>query len=191
MNAFRSALAGLLALLTASSAVAQTFPTVPGQSVIGRLGIAGDTGPSQPIPFATLAARINGSPAANRVWAGPTSGGAAAPTFRALVGADLPNPAASSLGGVQSKTCSASNWLNALSTGGVFGCSQPSFADLTSQATLAQLPTIGANTALCSIAGGTPIACTKTQVTTLINPATVSLSGALPAFPGTTSTFFR
>jgi len=28
--------------------------------------------------------------AANRVWAGPTSGGAAAPTFRALVAADLP-----------------------------------------------------------------------------------------------------
>lgn len=32
---------------------------------------------------------------ANQVWAGPTSGGAAAPTFRAMVAADMPLPAVS------------------------------------------------------------------------------------------------
>jgi hypothetical protein len=92
---------------------------VPGQSVIGRLGVAGDTGPSGAISFARVLSGLGGAQSANKVWAGPTSGGAAAPTFRSLVGADLPNPGASSKGGVQSITCSASNWFNTLSTGGV------------------------------------------------------------------------
>jgi hypothetical protein len=75
---------------------------------------------------------------ANQVFAGPASGSAAIPAFRALVGTDLPNPGASSLGGVQSKTCSTSNWFNSLSTGGVFGCTQPAFSDLTGSITSAQ-----------------------------------------------------
>lgn len=45
----------------------------------------------------------------------------------------LPTPTASTLGGVQSLTCSTSNWFRTLSTAGVFGCSQPSFSDLTGQ----------------------------------------------------------
>ena len=45
--------------LAATPAAAQTFPPVPAQSVIGRMGIPGDTGPSQAIPFATLAARLS------------------------------------------------------------------------------------------------------------------------------------
>jgi hypothetical protein len=71
-----------------------------------------------------------GQVGANLVWAGPSSGSNAIPTFRVLTGADLPNPSASSLGGVQSLTCSTSNWFNVLSTGGVFACSQPNFSDL-------------------------------------------------------------
>lgn len=69
---------------------------------------------------------------ANKVMAGPTTGSPAQPTFRSLVGADLPNPGASSLGGVESLTCSASNWLNQISTGGVPACSQPAFSDISS-----------------------------------------------------------
>lgn len=41
-----------------SPAVAQQFPTVPAQSVIGRIGIPGDSGPSQAIPFPTLASQM-------------------------------------------------------------------------------------------------------------------------------------
>jgi hypothetical protein len=44
----------------------------------------------------------------NRVWASP-NGSTGAPAFRALVGPDLPAPGASSLGGVQSLTCSSQN----------------------------------------------------------------------------------
>ena len=56
---------------------------------------------------------------------------------------------------------------------------------------LSNLANISANTVIGSIAGGTPAALTQTQLTTLINPATASLSGALPAFPNNTTTYFR
>lgn len=57
MQHIRTAIAGILALFVASAAIAQTFPTVPAQSVIGRLGTPGTTGPSQAIPLGTLAAQ--------------------------------------------------------------------------------------------------------------------------------------
>lgn len=54
MYLIRSAIAGILALLAVASASAQQFPTVPDRSVIGRIGVGGQSGPSQAIPFATL-----------------------------------------------------------------------------------------------------------------------------------------
>jgi len=57
--------------------------------------------------------------------------------------------------------------------------------------TLAEFPIIAANTVIGSIAGGTPAALSKTQITTLINTATASLSGAVPAWPNNATTFFR
>jgi hypothetical protein len=53
--------------------------------------------------------------------------------------------------------------------------------------TLAEFPTIGPDTVLGSIAGGTPIALTKAQLTSLINLATASLSGAFPAYGSLTT----
>lgn len=67
---------------------------------------------------------------ANLVLAGPTTGSAAAPTFRSLVGADLPNPGASSLGGVQSKASTSHQFLTQISTSGVVSAAQPAHADL-------------------------------------------------------------
>lgn len=55
------ALIRLLALIVAlqpALAGAQTYPTVPDNSVIGRLGAGGRSGPSQAIPFATLKAQL-------------------------------------------------------------------------------------------------------------------------------------
>jgi hypothetical protein len=57
------------------------------------------------------------------------------------------------------------------------------FAGLTGQAALTQLPTIGADTVLGSIAGSTPIALSQVQLTSLVNVFTTSLSGSVPA-PG-------
>lgn len=121
-------------------AAAQQFPTVPDHTVIGRIGIGGSSGPSQAIPFASFLPNLTGTQAANLVFVGPASGAVALPSFRLLVGADLPNPGASSKGGVQSLTCSASNWFNTLSTGGVLGCSQPNFTDLAGSLQAAQVP---------------------------------------------------
>jgi len=71
------------------------------------------------------------------------------------------------------------------------GGNQINFSNLAGQAALSQLPTIGANTVLGSVAGGTPIALTQAQQTAMINLATASLSGALPPWPGNTTTYFR
>ncbi|MEK9281182.1 hypothetical protein MTR72_16430 [Bradyrhizobium sp. ISRA442] len=42
----------------------------------------------------------------------------------------LPNPTASTLGGVQSLTCAVNQWLNTISTSGVPACAQPSFSNI-------------------------------------------------------------
>jgi hypothetical protein len=95
------------------------------------------------------------------------------------------------LNGGTSLSCAAHQWIAGLPTLSSITCTQPAFSDISGQASLTQLPTLGANTALCSIAGGTPIACSTAQVTTLVNLATTSLSGAVPAFPNTTTSFLR
>jgi hypothetical protein len=78
---------------------------------------------------------------ANFVWAGPTTGSAATPTFRALVGADLPNPSASTLGGVESFAAVGSQWIRQISTSGVPTASQPAFTDISGTLSTTQCPT--------------------------------------------------
>ena len=112
----RFALSLLFAVSLAASALAQSAPAnLSAQSVYGRLGVPGDTGPGQAIPFKTLAAQLSGVQTANTVYAGPAFGAPAAPAFRAIVGADLPVPGTSSRGGVQGQGCSTHNWFNSLS----------------------------------------------------------------------------
>jgi hypothetical protein len=75
---------------------------------------------------------------ANKVFAGPTTGAAAQPTFRSLVGADLPNPSASTLGGVESLASVSHNFLTSISTSGVPTQAQPNFTDISGTATVSQ-----------------------------------------------------
>ena len=86
---------------------------------------------------------------ANTVYAGPSSGASSAPAFRALVGADLPNPSSSTLGGVQSVASVSHQWINSISTSGVPQLSQPAFTDISG--TLA----ISAGGTNCTSASGT------------------------------------
>lgn len=73
---------------------------------------------------------------ANRIWSGPTTGAAATPTFRALVGADLPLPAVASLGGVFSKAAVTHNFLTSVSSvDGSVGQAQPACADISDAGT--------------------------------------------------------
>lgn len=83
---------------------------------------------------------------ANKVMAGPTTGAAAAPTFRSLVGADLPNPGASSLGGIESLASTSHQWINTISTSGVPSSTQPATSDLSDLGTFS-LNTTGTATA--------------------------------------------
>lgn len=93
----------------------------------------------------TLTASLNAQ-SANMVWAGPSSGLAAAPTFRALVGADLPAPTTGSLGGVEANNAVSHQWINAINTSGVPQLSQPAFPDISGTAAPTQLPTPTATT---------------------------------------------
>lgn len=88
------------------SAAAPTFRTLTSADFPAGTGTVSSVGLSVPVPAALLSAAITGSPVtasgtltatitlvnqnANLVFAGATSGGAAQPSFRALVAADLP-----------------------------------------------------------------------------------------------------
>lgn len=112
-------------------------------------------GPPKQVPITSFAP-FSSAPA-NKVYAGPTSGPDATPTFRSLVGGDLPLPAAVTLGAVFSKTATASQWFRSLGTDGIFTTSQPAFSDLSGSATLAQLPTQAADTFLGNFSGSTAV----------------------------------
>ena len=158
------------------------FPqTLPANSVVGRIG-AGQAGPAEAITFATLTAQLNvlgfGNIAANKVFSGPTTGAASTPAFRALVGADLPNPAASTLGGIESLTCATHQWLNTISTSGVPACAQPAFSDISGVPTATSgqqgivqgdgsTLVITAGTIACNTTTSSQIGCSKPDGTTI------------------------
>jgi hypothetical protein len=109
-----------------------------GQGTVTSVGFVDSTGlftvTGQPITTSgTLTLSALASKAANRVLAAP-NGSSGAPTFRLLVGADLPNPGASSLGGVQSYASVSHQWINAISTLGVPSSTQPACSDLSNAA---------------------------------------------------------
>jgi hypothetical protein len=195
MIKIKSALAGLLSLVAVTSAFAQSAPaTLPFHSLYGRLGAQpGDTGPGQAIPFANILPNLVGTQSANQVYAGPGSGPVALPTFRALVGADLPAPSASTLGGVQSLTCSTSNWFRTLSTAGVFGCSQPNFTDLAGSIAGGQIPNGTITSAM--IASGTivdaNISASAAIAGTKVNLATITAPGTVPTLPNDGTKFLN
>lgn len=75
---------------------------------------------------------------ANVVFSGPASGADAAPAFRALVGADLPNPASSTKGGVKSYAAVSNQFLTQIATDGTPSSAQPAFSNISGIATIAQ-----------------------------------------------------
>lgn len=126
--------------LPAHAQSAQCGPNMPSNTVCGRLG-AGQSGPPQAIPFASLFLQFTGAANPNTVLAGPPSGVASAlATYRALVGADLPLPTSSTLGGIEAVTCPTHQVISAVpSTQTQPTCGQLGFSDLTGSATTAQM----------------------------------------------------
>lgn len=131
---------------TAGAGIAQAVSVGPGLSLTANTLSATTTATVSSVALALPSSilTVSGSPVtttgtltgslatqtANFVWSGPVSGSAATPTFRALVGADLPNPGASSLGGIESYASVSHQWINAISTGGVPSSTQPAFTDI-------------------------------------------------------------
>lgn len=93
----------------------------------------------------TLTATLN-TQSAHAVLAGPTSS-TATPTFRSLVGSDLPNPSASTLGGIESYAAVSNQWINTISTSGVPSSTQPAFSNISGTFANSQVPNpLGINT---------------------------------------------
>ena len=84
------------------------------------------------------------SETANTVLAAP-NGTAGTPTFRALVGADIPPPAATTLGGVESVAPVAHQFVTGISTAGVPSLAQPAAADVSGLAASATTDTTNAS----------------------------------------------
>lgn len=120
-----------------------------------------------------------GVQAANTHFAGPTSGPAANPSFRALVGADLPLPTTSSLGGLESITCASHSWINTIPTTLVQPtCLQPGYSDLSGT-----VPAVTSVTPGGGLVSSTSAACSQTAITVT---GTLSESGCLDARTTTT-----
>jgi hypothetical protein len=156
------------------------------QAVAGS-GTVTSVGLSMPTQFSVSGSPVTasgtlavswGNQTANTVLAGPTSGGAVAPTFRALVGADLPNPSASTLGGVQSYSAVTHQFLTSISTSGVLASAQPAAADLSDGTTGTGAVVLAGSPALT----GTPtLAGSSSGTTGLKASATASGTLTLPA----------
>lgn len=129
---------------TSWSSVGAGTVTSVGLALPGIFTISGSPVTSTGTLTGTLATQ-----SANLVWAGPATGSAAAPTFRSLVGADLPNPSSSSLGGIQSFAGVSSQWIRSISTSGVPAASQPAFTDISGTLAPAQCPNPSASTLGC------------------------------------------
>lgn len=107
-------------LVTGTGTVTSVGATVP-----SWLTVTGS-----PVTAAGTLAITGTSEPANQVLASP-NGSAGAMTPRALVGADLPLPSTSTLGGTESLTCSAGQFWSALATTGVPTCSALASSALT------------------------------------------------------------
>lgn len=166
----------------------------------------------------TATTLVNGSNTTNKVLASP-NGSSGAATFRALAGADLPNPAVSTLGGTFALPAVTSRWINAITTSGQPVATQPAFSDVSGSLAGSQLPTftgdITNSSAAMTIAanavtnakaaqmaahtfkgnntGSTAnsIDLTATQLTAELNTFTSTLDGLAPASGGGTTNFMR
>jgi hypothetical protein len=105
----------------------------------------------------------------------------------AAVAGNFPTLNQSTTGTAANVTATSNSTLTTLSA-----LSLP-FSQLSGQATLAQLPSIGTLTVLGNITGGTatPTALSETQLTSMIQVFSSSLSGAVSASGGGTTNFLR
>ncbi len=103
-----------------------------------------------------------------------------------VAAAQLPNPSASTLGGVESLAAVASNWINTISTSGVPSATQPAFTDISGAASTGQIPNLAASKitsgTLAVAQGGTNLASgTSGGILAYTAAGTLASSAALTA----------
>jgi hypothetical protein len=158
-----------------SPLIAQTFPTIPYHTVIGRLGAApGDTGPSQAIPFATLVVQIGAASSTRTIsTTAPLAGGGNLTADRALsitangidntlirqsAALSLVGRAANSTGNVADISAVAASSCAFIESGSTIICGQLATAGIANNAvTLAKLATQASNTTLSNATSGAAI----------------------------------
>lgn len=126
---------------------------------------------------------------ANKILSGPTTGTANQPTFRSLVGADLPNPSASTLGGIESIVSASHEWISSISTSGVPVQSQPAFSDISGSVASTQMPALSGDISTSAGATVTTLATVNTNTgsfgsSTSIPLITVNGKGLITAASG-------
>ena len=156
----------------AAPATSGTVTSV-GLSLPGIFTVSGSPVTSSGTLTGTLAVQ-----SANLIWAGPTTGSAAAPTFRSIVGADLPNPSSTTLGGVESLAAVTSKWINTISTAGVPSATQPAFTDISGSLAGSQLPTFTGDVTNSSAA--MTVASVGGSTASAVNSATLLANAATP-----------
>jgi hypothetical protein len=121
---------------------------------------------------------------ANTVYAGPPSGAATSPSFRPLIGADLPAPATTTKGGVEAITCPSMYHIFAINVDGSITCT----ADTGGGGGGTNPSTIG----ITSWNGTTwNTSYTATTLTAFLNLFSPTLQGLTPASGGGTTNFLR
>ncbi len=136
-----------------------------------------------------IVGRAYGLGAANKVLRSGDSGGLF--TAGALDGADLPNPSASTLGGVRSIAAVSHNFVTSISTSGVPAQAQPAFTDISGVATAAQLPnptasTIGGVESIAAVSHNFLTSISTSGVPAQAQPAFTDISGVATVAQGGT-----
>lgn len=103
-----------------------------------------------------------------------------------LPAARLPNPSATTLGGVQSKTAVSNQFLTTISTSGVPASAQPAFTDISGTASAAQLPnpsssTLGGIESLAAVSHNFLTSISTSGVPAQAQPAFTDISGTATA----------
>lgn len=116
--------------------------------------------------------------------------GGAQPAFTDISGsvaaAQLPNPSATTLGGIESYGAVSHQWINAISTLGVAGSTQPAFSDISGSVAAAQLPnpsatTLGGVESIAAVAHNFVTSISTSGVPAQGQPAFTDISGSVAA----------
>jgi hypothetical protein len=223
INIAASSVSGLAPVATSGSASDLGSGTLPDARLSNTIIAAGPIGDASHHPVITYDAHGRLTVVTNTAIAiasGAVSGLATSATTDTtnasnitsgtLPAAQLPNPSATTLGGIKSLASAASKWINAISTVGQPSATQPAFTDISGSVVASQLPnpsatTLGGVKSLASVAkkwinqiatDGTPSA-TQPALTDLSDVTSASSwtptdqSGAALVFSGVSASYTK